>query len=311
MSSKDDGTTPGISAEEHAQVSSPENDEHNMAFVKAMLVKHFLDNKSTDSVDSPKQSSTEPMCGVLNQAGRPCQRIGKCPFHSNKEKKATQKRGWTKDEHARFLQGLQLHGKGSWKEITNLVGTKTATQIQSHAQKYFLRQKQTHKNKRSIHDWSLGDISSSSSDGNSNLVTPRDSPPSSLDLPYQAPHRQPTNPFSISPPQQEFPIAATLPFPCLPDQPQPFVVDIPHKMDHRSHPEDQQKSISDHVFFPYAHRNPSMRLSNLASVAATEQATNYGELFPHGNGFPMAVRVPSPQTRNPFMEYNGYFTTRQ
>jgi len=74
-------------------------------------------------------------------------------------KKAPYKQGWTKDEHARFLNGLQIHGKGAWKEIALIVGTRTPTQIQSHAQKYYLRQKQQVKNKRSIHDMSLEDIS--------------------------------------------------------------------------------------------------------------------------------------------------------
>jgi len=136
------------------------------------------------------------ICGQLNQHSKPCQRIGTCPFHKknatngdnpNSEqgssegnpqerntpaeargkkaasksaplKKAPFKRGWTKEEHLLFLNGLQIHGKGAWKEISMIVQTRTPTQIQSHAQKYFLRQKQEIKNKRSIHDISLDDI---------------------------------------------------------------------------------------------------------------------------------------------------------
>lgn len=160
------------------------------------------------------------ICGVLNQHNRPCQRIGKCPFHYKlKEKQAAEKKkkeaaqassttnaassdafanqqknadgtlteattgsaagtasggsnikkpppmkktpykqGWTKEEHFRFLTGLQIHGKGAWKDIAIIVGSRTPTQIQSHAQKYFLRQKQKVKNKRSIHDFTLDDL---------------------------------------------------------------------------------------------------------------------------------------------------------
>eukprot|EP01103_Thecamoeba_quadrilineata_P015158 TRINITY_DN4708_c0_g1_i1.p1 TRINITY_DN4708_c0_g1~~TRINITY_DN4708_c0_g1_i1.p1 ORF type:complete len:422 (-),score=61.66 TRINITY_DN4708_c0_g1_i1:119-1384(-) len=121
------------------------------------------------------------VCGHLNQHSKPCQRIGRCPFHGSKKdnnmllcnpipliekkdkhlppiKKSPYKQGWTKDEHMRFLNGLQLHGKGAWKEISSIVRTRSPTQIQSHAQKYYLRQKQEIRNKRSIHDISLNDM---------------------------------------------------------------------------------------------------------------------------------------------------------
>jgi len=73
-------------------------------------------------------------------------------------KKGPYKQGWTKEEHLKFLSGLQTHGKGAWKEISQLVGSRTPTQIQSHAQKYFLRQKQRLKAKRSIHDLSIDEL---------------------------------------------------------------------------------------------------------------------------------------------------------
>ncbi|CAN6439149.1 unnamed protein product [Victoria cruziana] len=67
------------------------------------------------------------------------------------------KRGspWTEEEHRRFLSGLERYGKGDWQSISrNVVITKTATQVASHAQKYFLRQAiPTKERKRaSIHD---------------------------------------------------------------------------------------------------------------------------------------------------------------
>lgn len=49
-------------------------------------------------------------------------------------------RAWTAAEHERFVQALQLFPSGPWKAIAAVVGTKTARQTMSHAQK--CRQKQ-------------------------------------------------------------------------------------------------------------------------------------------------------------------------
>lgn len=55
----------------------------------------------------------------------------------------------------RFLLGLLKYGKGDWRNISrNFVGSKTPTQVASHAQKYYQRQVSGAKDKRrpSIHD---------------------------------------------------------------------------------------------------------------------------------------------------------------
>jgi len=43
---------------------------------------------------------------------------------------------WTKDEHEKFLHGINVYGK-EWKKIASMIETRTVVQIRTHAQKYF------------------------------------------------------------------------------------------------------------------------------------------------------------------------------
>ncbi len=56
-----------------------------------------------------------------------------------KDKKKPQSRYWTPEEHQKFLEALQKYGHKDVKSISMHVSTRNATQVRTHAQKYFLR----------------------------------------------------------------------------------------------------------------------------------------------------------------------------
>ncbi|POM60708.1 Myb domain-contaning protein [Phytophthora palmivora] len=70
---------------------------------------------------------------------------------------------WTIDEHDRFLEALELYPSGPWKTIADHIGTRTARQTMTHAQKY--RQK-IERRKRKDNGYSLN-VCSFSEDGTS------------------------------------------------------------------------------------------------------------------------------------------------
>ncbi|KAI4320260.1 hypothetical protein MLD38_033760 [Melastoma candidum] len=80
-----------------------------------------------------------------------------------------QRERWTEEEHKRFLEALKLHGR-AWRKIEEHIGTKTAVQIRSHAQKFFSK------------------VTKESNDSNASLLEP-------IEIPPPRPKRKPTHPY--------------------------------------------------------------------------------------------------------------------
>jgi len=64
--------------------------------------------------------------------------------HTSKQtqsQKSSGPRYWTPVEHSRFVEALEKYGRKDVKSIAKYVDTRNATQVRTHAQKYFLRMK--------------------------------------------------------------------------------------------------------------------------------------------------------------------------
>jgi len=71
-------------------------------------------------------------------------------------------RYWTAQEHQRFLEALKVHGQKDFKSIASFVGSRSSTQVKTHAQKYF--QKLAKQKQHTGHRGGDGNASSSTPD---------------------------------------------------------------------------------------------------------------------------------------------------
>ncbi|XP_055806924.1 transcription factor MYBS3-like [Solanum dulcamara] len=113
-------------------------------------IKLFGVEISVNNVSSSGEESTSGTGGIMS-SGSSC-------------RSSSKGRRWSEDEHRAFLIGLDKLGKGNWTRIAReFVQSRTSTQVASHAQKYFDRQKEKRalkRNKSSVFDINLDQESS-------------------------------------------------------------------------------------------------------------------------------------------------------
>jgi SHAQKYF class myb-like DNA-binding protein len=90
---------------------------------------------------------------------------------------------WSPEEQAVFERGLRLHGRGHWKSIADMLGSRTPLQVKNHARVYF------RKHERRGLMWSDGqseflDSSSGSGSSISTASSPGVSPMMMMMMPY-------------------------------------------------------------------------------------------------------------------------------
>jgi len=95
-----------------------------------------FDETQTETVSSAKVSSSSK---------RSTKRPGAGDAKGSKKRRVQSRRPrpenthtgrWTKEEHEKFLHGINVYGK-EWKKIASMIETRTVVQIRTHAQKYF------------------------------------------------------------------------------------------------------------------------------------------------------------------------------
>jgi SHAQKYF class myb-like DNA-binding protein len=126
------------------------NSEKKKSFVESIAkVDKSQEVEKADEMNQPRlptvpvvQEAAEEG-STKNEQSLPENRFKLKPEQSYKKETKASRLGkstgrWTHREHILFIEGLKIYGK-NWKKVESYIGTRTGTQIRSHAQKFFNR----------------------------------------------------------------------------------------------------------------------------------------------------------------------------
>ena len=115
-----------IASTQGSSIAGSSNEQVNSKVLNPAMTSEVVDESSTK-----------------NEASLPEGRLKLKPEQSYKKETKASRLGkstgrWTQQEHVLFIEGLKIYGK-NWKKVEGFIGTRTGTQIRSHAQKFFNR----------------------------------------------------------------------------------------------------------------------------------------------------------------------------
>ncbi|KAF6000614.1 hypothetical protein F1559_002830 [Cyanidiococcus yangmingshanensis] len=122
----------------HDSLGSISKDSHN-----SLIDEYGTGGYSSSSASSHRLGERRRSQSAPKRRGR-ASSVG-----SAREGGSSQPRYWTPEEHQRFLEALEMYGSRNVRAISEYVGTRNATQVRTHAQKYFLRQSREAQNRNS------------------------------------------------------------------------------------------------------------------------------------------------------------------
>ncbi|XAR73611.1 hypothetical protein NMG60_11007636 [Bertholletia excelsa] len=180
-----------------------------------------------------------------------------------------QRERWTEEEHKKFIDALKLYGR-AWRRIEEHVGTKTAVQIRSHAQKFFSK------------------VVRESSNNDTSSIKP-------IEIPPPRPKRKPMHPY----PRKV--VAPLKTGNLVPEQPRRSISPIPITEQENQSPTSVLSAIGSEILGGADSNTPNGSPSQISSAFDINPcgfSASEGDSSLEENGPPLQVHLPADSSHN-------------